>query len=301
MIDLKALRYFIHVAEAGSFTRASIQLGVAQPVLSRQIRQLEVSLRQNLLTRNGRGVALTEAGKTLFEYGQGILRQIARLEDELARLRGAAVGRVSLGLPPSLARAFAARCYQTLQRQLPNVLLSLTENLTIRMIEDLKLGKIDLAVLYQPPPDPALTFTPLGSEPLVLVSSAEAASAQHAPSRCALAELAQIPLLLPSRHNAVRALLDAELVAQGLSLSPAAEIDSVGAILELTAAGAGSAVLPRSAVSNMEGQGRYHLRLIGNPELRISVLLAANPKHPESHAQRAVAAALATLFPALLD
>ena len=64
-MDLKQLEYFVRVAELGSFTRASIALAIAQPALSRQIRLLEVKLRQNLSTRNGRGALPTEAGQLL--------------------------------------------------------------------------------------------------------------------------------------------------------------------------------------------------------------------------------------------
>ena len=72
-MDLKQLEYFVRVAELGSFTRASIALDIAQPALSRQVRLLEVELRQNLLTRNGRGATPTEAGKLLLEHARGIL------------------------------------------------------------------------------------------------------------------------------------------------------------------------------------------------------------------------------------
>jgi LysR family nitrogen assimilation transcriptional regulator len=71
-MDLKQLQYFTCVAELGSFTRASNTLNIAQPALSRQIRMLEVELRQNLLIRNGRGVSMTEAGKVLLEHSLGI-------------------------------------------------------------------------------------------------------------------------------------------------------------------------------------------------------------------------------------
>jgi LysR family nitrogen assimilation transcriptional regulator len=64
-MDLKQIEYFVRVAEMGSFTRAAIALNVAQPALSRQIRLLEVELRQNLLKRNGRGASPTEAGQLL--------------------------------------------------------------------------------------------------------------------------------------------------------------------------------------------------------------------------------------------
>lgn len=87
-MDLKQLEYFVHVAELGSFTRASSVLGIAQSALSRQVRLLEVELRQNLLSRNGRGVITTDAGKLLLEHSRGILHQVAR-----ARGSGTSAGR----------------------------------------------------------------------------------------------------------------------------------------------------------------------------------------------------------------
>jgi LysR family nitrogen assimilation transcriptional regulator len=72
-MDLEQLEYFVRVADLKSFTRASIDIDVAQPALSRQVRQLEVELRQNLLVRNGRGVTLTEAGEIFLEHARGIL------------------------------------------------------------------------------------------------------------------------------------------------------------------------------------------------------------------------------------
>ncbi|HZF84528.1 MAG TPA: LysR family transcriptional regulator, partial [Burkholderiaceae bacterium] len=99
-MDLKQLEYFVRVAELGSFTRASQALDVAQPALSRQVRLLEVELRQNLLVRNGRGVTLTDAGALLLEHGRGILHQVARAQEELAGARGGLAGRGALGRPP---------------------------------------------------------------------------------------------------------------------------------------------------------------------------------------------------------
>ena len=101
-MDLKQLEYFVHVAEMGSFTRAAAFLQVAQPALSRQVRTLEVELRQPLLDRNGRGVTLTEAGKRLLAHGRGILQQVERARQDLEDQRGAATGHLAVGLPPSL-------------------------------------------------------------------------------------------------------------------------------------------------------------------------------------------------------
>ena len=129
-MDLKQIEYFVRVAELGSFTRAAVVLNIAQPALSRQVRLLEVELRQNLLVRNGRGAVPTEAGKLLLEHGRGILHQVERAREELGRVRGALAGRVAIGLPTSVARVMTVPLTRAFRNELPEVRLSISEGLS---------------------------------------------------------------------------------------------------------------------------------------------------------------------------
>ena len=147
-MDLKQLAYFVRVAELGSFTRAAEALGVAQPALSRQVRQLEVELRQSLLARNGRGALPTEAGKLLLAHGRGILHQVQRAHEELGRLRGALAGRVAVGLPTSLARVLTVPLTRAFRQAMPEASLSISEGLSVALLESLLNGRLDIAVLY---------------------------------------------------------------------------------------------------------------------------------------------------------
>src|SRR6187399_984806 len=90
-MDLKQLEYFVRVVDLGGFSRAARVMGVAQPAISRQVRGLEVELRQNLLLRNGRGAVPTEAGKRMLLHARGILQQIERARHDLDESRGAHV------------------------------------------------------------------------------------------------------------------------------------------------------------------------------------------------------------------
>ena len=127
-MDLKQLEYFVRVAELGSFTRAALALDVAQPALSRQVRLLEVELRQTLLTRNGRGAVPTEAGQLLLAHGRGILHQVERAKEELGRVRGALAGRVAVGLPTSLARVLTVPLTRAFRQQMPDATISISDN-----------------------------------------------------------------------------------------------------------------------------------------------------------------------------
>ena len=103
-MNLKQLDYFVHVAELGSFSKAALVLDIAQPALSRQVRALETDLHENLFLRNGRGVTLTDAGRRLFEHATAILQLVTHAREDLGASRGAPVGRVTVGLPPSMGR-----------------------------------------------------------------------------------------------------------------------------------------------------------------------------------------------------
>ncbi len=107
-MDLKQLNCFVRVAELGSFTRAAQALDMTQPQLSRQVRALELRLRQPLLRRHGRGAEPTAGGQRLLEHARAILHQIARAEEDmLHQLDAIPGGQVALGLPPSVARVLA--------------------------------------------------------------------------------------------------------------------------------------------------------------------------------------------------
>ena len=285
-MDLKQLEYFVRVAELGSFTKAALALDVAQPALSRQVRLLEVELRQNLLIRNGRGATPTEAGKLLLEHGRGILHQVERAREELGRVRGALAGRVAIGLPPSLSRVMAVPLTRAFRAKLPEASLSISEGLSATMQEWLHTGRLDIAVLYNAIPAPDVEITPLMEEELVLVQPRPPGLAEDPPpSPIPLAEVAALPLVIPSRPNAIRMHVEAEMAAIGCRPVVGLEIDGVSAILDLVADGAGSALLSRHAVASSIRPSTYRTRPI-DPPLRTRVSLATSSQRPATLTQR---------------
>ncbi|UFS56708.1 LysR substrate-binding domain-containing protein [Comamonadaceae bacterium M7527] len=282
LVDFKQLMYFERVAELGSFTKASDALGVAQPALSRQVRALEVELHQTLLMRNGRGAALTEAGELLLEHARGILYQVERAKQAVSDVRGTLSGRVVLGMPPSVARSLAIPLLRAFRAELPHAQLRITEGLTRGMQAQLLDGVVDVALLYNATPAqaPGIDAELLCHEALVLVQAntkvntkannkAKVASKTAGESdRLAMAasidlrDIADLPLLIPSRPNALRMQLEAELMKLGLAPRIALEVDGVSAILDLVADGTGAAVLARHAVTSSDKAKAYAVRAI---------------------------------------
>lgn len=284
-MNLQQLEAFVRVAELGSFTRAAEALGLAQPALSRQVRALEMSLRQTLLVRNGRGAVPSEAGQLLLAHARGILHQVARAQEELGRVRGKLAGRVAVGMPPSVARRLAVPLIRAFGVQLPEARLSISEGLSASLQESVLAGRLDLALAYNPPPSPLLEQTPLADEPLSLVTAA--APGAEVGGEVSVEALADWPLIIPTRPNAIRLLVDAALASRGRRARIAMEIDGVAAILDLVADGAGAAVLSPHAVSADARPSRFLVRPIDG--LHTQLVLLASAERPATLTQQAVA------------
>ncbi len=252
-MDLKQIEYFVHVAELGSFTRAASVLRVAQPALSRQVRSLEVELRQPLFDRNGRGVTLTEAGKRLLAHGRGILQQVQRAKEDLEDQRGAASGRLAIGLPPSVSRTLTGPLVETFRKRFPKATLTVVEGLSTYALEWLVLGRIDCAVVYNATPAAAIDLVPVLDEPLYLVSARKAGGGHGAPTKpVTLARVAECELVIPSRPHSIRMLLETALAGAGLKPRIGLEIESVPAMLDLVERNPLHAVLAANALTGRE-------------------------------------------------
>lgn len=286
-MDLKQLEYFVRVAEMGSFTRAAIALNVAQPALSRQVRLLEVELRQNLLKRNGRGASPTEAGQLLLEHGRGILYQVERAREELARARSGLTGRVALGLPPSVARVLTVPLTRAFREKMPDAHLSISEGLSAAMQESLLTGRLDIALLYNAQATSGLELSPLLKEELWLVQPRPPGLQEDPPPPpIRLKEVSSLPLVIPSRPNAIRMHVESEMADLGCRPIIALEIDGVTAILELVEDGAGSAILSRNAVTRSIKPSAFVTRPISEPRLSIQLSSGVSSQRPSTLTQQ---------------
>lgn len=287
-MDLRQLEYFVRVAELGSFTRAAIELDVAQPALSRQVRLLEVELRQTLLVRNGRGAVPTEAGKTLLDHGRGILHQVQRAKDDLGRLRGGLSGRVAVGLPSSVARVLTVPLTRAFRELMPDARLSISEGLSGALEAGLVSGRLDIAVLYNAQPSRELDLCALLDEDLLLVRARPPGLQEDPPpGPVPLQDVAALPLIIPTRPNAIRMHVESAMAAVGCKPQVALEIDGVLAILDLVRDGAGCAILSRNALLHSSRPSGFTAQPVGTPPLRIRLSLATSLQRPATPVQEA--------------
>lgn len=278
-MDLKQLEYFVHVAEMGSFTRASVYLQVAQPALSRQVRTLEVELRQPLLDRNGRGVTLTEAGKRLLAHARSILQQVERARDDLEDQRGAATGRLAIALPPSVSRTLTGPLVKAFRAQLPRANLSVVEGLSAYALEWLAIGRVDCAVVYNVTPSPAIDLQPLLDEPLFLVSARPSTRAARVGPPITLQALAEYELVMPSRPHSVRMLLETALA--GDAAAPAWHWRSRACRrFWIWCCRVNAMRLAENAIRSSGQPQAFQLRPIGPPPLAATLWMATSAQRP---------------------
>jgi LysR family nitrogen assimilation transcriptional regulator len=170
------------------------------------------------------------------------------------------------------------------RRRFPRASLSIVEGLSSYIHEWLQVGRIDVGLLYNPASSPAIDSRPLFEEPLYLVTRRQRGAV---PRALPLRELPRYPLIIPSRPNALRRLVETRLAALGLKAQVAMEIDAVSAILELVAEGHGHAVLSPRALDGADVARRLMSRPIVRPRLASTLAIATSAQRPSTPLQQA--------------
>jgi LysR family hydrogen peroxide-inducible transcriptional activator len=170
-MEFDQLRYFLRVADLASFTRAAEQLGVSQPALSRSIQRLEEELGQPVLERQGKTLALTDAGALLQGRAQQILSLVEDTKAEICD--DGQSGRVRIGAIPTIAPYFLPPVLRRFSARYPRATLLVQENTTEELLKACTQGKVDLAILALPVPSKYLEVETLFEEELLLVMPPE--------------------------------------------------------------------------------------------------------------------------------
>ncbi|VTU46326.1 Cyn operon transcriptional activator (plasmid) [Variovorax sp. SRS16] len=276
-MEIRQLECFVTVADLGSFTKAAWLLQVPQPALSRQVRALEIELRQTLFHRNGRGVSLTEPGKRFLSHCRGILVQIERARTELDTGRDEPSGEVVIGLPHSIARLITIPCVLEFRRQFPRCTLRITEGLTFHLQEWLLAGRLDMALLHDPLPTPMLETLPLHEQSLYVIGAVKSKNAL--PPTIELVRLADLPLVMQGRPHPMRMLIETQLANVGRRPQIVQELDSVAGIVDVVEAGLGYGVLSSNAMPT-GGARRFTSHQLVAPELKSVLTLAHSAERP---------------------
>lgn len=286
-MELRQLRYFVAIVDHGSLSRAARVLHIAQPALTQQLRQLEQELGAQLLHRSSQGVLSTDAGKTFYEHAQAILKQVGDARSAVAQSLNTPTGTVALGLPQSVSGALALPMLNAVRASYPEIELQLTEELSGNLIEQLKSGRINLAVLFDDGQLTAFTSTPLVEEDMMYITRSDSAYAA-AGDTVTLAQAARAPLILPGHQHGVRPRIEQIARSAGLSIDRVIEINSVAILKSAILADLGATILPTAPLLSEIERGTMLAHPISSPAISRTLALCASKNIPLTNAAAAV-------------
>ena len=284
-MELKQLRYFLGVCEAGSLLKASSRLHIAQPALGQQIAALEDELGVKLFARSTRGMALTPEGRTFAEHAKVVLTDADRAKDSVRNAATDPQGQVVLGLPTTVALAATVPIVQACRAKYPRIQLQVIEAYSGFLREWLQLGRLDLALLFGDESDPDLLKRVLLEEALALVTPP---AAPTLPKTLRLRHLQNMELVLPGREHGLRRIIDEACAQQGIALRVVAEIDSLTSVKKAVAAGVGHTILSQSSVMEEVASGQLQAITINESSMRRRVVCATRITRPTTLASAAV-------------
>lgn len=243
-MELRQLRYFVAIAEHGTFSKAASKVYVAQSALSHQLAQLEDELGATLFLRSRRGVTLTEAGELFHVHALSILRQVADAQASVSSLLKNPSGRVIFGLPHSVSHALALPIIAAVRQELPQVNLELTEELTGNLSQQLQSGSLHLSILFDDGQLDEFLAERLVSERMSFIAQ-PSEKTKRTKASITFKDALQRPLILPAQPHGVRPII--EHAAEQAGLQPPkviADISSISILRNSLLAGMGQTILP---------------------------------------------------------
>ena len=283
-MEIHQLRYFVAVAEEGSFSRAAAKVRVAQPSLSQQIRKLEAEVGQPLFDRLPRSVVLTEAGRCLIDYARQILSSIDDARRCVGDLKGEIGGKLAVGAIPTIAPYVLPDLVGKFQKHYPEVTLEIVEDVTEGITRRVEAGELDVALASTCHSSPTLRRESVGNEPLLALLPE-----RHPLAKKTLVELDDLKsqrfLLLHEMHclsQQVHHLLEARRLRPEIALAGS----QLGTIANMVAAGIGVSIVPQLMVNHQAIPGCVSLPFAPPvPERELNLLY--NPLRFQSKAAAA--------------
>ena len=295
MIDIRQLRYFVAIAEQGSFSRAANFLHVAQPALSLHVRNMEALLGVPLLHRTPRGVHPTEAGAILLRHARIILDQLVVAEEEVRDHHNDPSGEVRLGVPGTIGQILAVPLIGAIHQRYPRIKLRIAEAMSGFILEWMREERIDLAVLYGRADEHGIQTEHLLDETLQFFGPATPPAGETLPPpgmSLPFAQVVRMPLILPGPGHGLRELLDRLADDAQAVLNSVIDVDSYGNIKLLVQEGLGYSVLPENAIAAEATEGRLRRWDIADPAITRSIHMAHSIRRPMTNANAIVLATL---------
>jgi LysR family nitrogen assimilation transcriptional regulator len=291
-MKLQQLRYLIQIAESGSFTKAATKLNIAQPALSKQIRMLESDLGVALFIRDGRGVEPTAAGRELVQRASTLFNDLYEMRQSIASYREVVEGKVTIGMMPMLGAHVVPDLLLRARQMHPNVQINFMVGMSHAIHEWVISGRADFGLVSTSSETSTyLVYKPLAHDRMEFVTSASDTSIEDG-NVVTLAEAALHPLVIPTRANGLRTLIDNSAASKGLTLQPVIEVDSIDIIKRLVRTGIGKSILPKFSIIEEVERGEFRSAPVVEPGMTYEAAITFPAERPLSTISAAVASIL---------
>lgn len=273
-MELHQIRYFLATAETGSVSRAAERCRVAQPSLSQQIRKLEDDLGVRLFDRQGRGMALTEAGRAMLPKARRILAEVRDVHEHLRRDVADGHGALTVGAIPTMAPFLLPRAVQRVRKKLPECPVSIREGMTEAMVEALIANEVDVALVSTPLEHELIEVEVLGSEELVLAIPEKAMPEVGVPAgvrEVRAGSLQDAPMVALEDAHCLGRQIEGFCTSRHVSPRVVCRTTQITTVLELVALGMGVAIVPEMAAAACGEEGCRFVRIRPNrPQRQIA-------------------------------
>jgi LysR family hydrogen peroxide-inducible transcriptional activator len=261
-VTLRQLRYFNALARHGHFGRAAEACAISQPALSMQIKELEEDLGGVLLERSPRQVALTKFGEEAAPRVRDILRLVDELGDFARASRDRLVGRLRIGMIPTIAPYLLPKVIADLTRMHPELDIHVRETLTAKLIQELAEGRLDTAIVALPVSEPSLVEVALFSEHFLLVRPGEDEGTPVPSSKT----LRAMRLLLLEEGHCFRDQALSFCNMQSSSPREVLDASSLSTLVQMVSAGIGVTLIPEMAVAVETRSASVSVTRFKNPQ-----------------------------------
>ena len=265
-ITLRQLHTFVEVAQQLSFTRAARRLHLTQPAVSMQVRQLQQAAGLALFAQTGKRIALTEAGRELLRYANGVIELLREAEGAMRALEGTTGGELSIAVT-STAKYFAPRLLAEFRREHPLVKVRLVVSNRAAVIHELEANAVDLAVMGRSPRGLDTVAVAFAKHPLAIIATPGHPLAGR--RRIPLAKLASAPFLIRERGSGTRNAMERLFAAHHFRPTETLEMSSNETIKQAVMAGMGISFLSLHTVGlEMAARRLIVLSVTGTPVTR---------------------------------
>ncbi|WML50411.1 LysR family transcriptional regulator [Neobacillus sp. PS3-34] len=273
-MDIRQLSYFLEVARSKSFTKASQEIHLSQPTLSKMVKSLEEELDVILFDRGARQIELTDAGKIVYEQAKKILNGLNDLSVSLYDLMNLKKGKVTIGLPPVIGTLFFPGILADYHELYPEIVIQLVEDGARKIEQKVIDGEVDFGVVVLPVDEEKFEAVPFIEEEMMLLANASHPAADK--SEVSLSELSKDNFILFTKEFALHQLMREECIRAGFEPHIAYESSQWDFMAEMVAKNLGVTFFPKSICERVKGGNIQTVSLTHYIPWKVGVILAKN-------------------------